>query len=546
MQTAWSMAPGALLIITATRMNRRSFFQGIFTDTRSHSPAFADAAGFSADPRIPASAGLEPLIEPLSLQQAYHLLRRITFAPTVEAARQLQGKTAPEALELLLGTGSGELPAGPSWVDSATENPLSADMYTRFQIEGGRKSFFGQLQNWWLGLMVQENLPVAEKLTLFWSGHFTTEFDSDVYVLPQLLYRQNQLLRRSRLGNFRTLAENITLDGAMLTYLGGELNFAGKPNENYARELMELYTTGLGQYTEGDVQEAARVLTGWRIAKFSDEKAPNGIYNIYFEPTAHDINAKQFMGRSIPARDADTNTEFLVRRDEVQRLISILFEERGPAIASFICEKIYRHFVYSRPGSSDQEIISGLSSLFRQHDFEIRPVLFALLSSQHFFAENNQGVQIKTPAEFVVGLARQLGATLSQANSVMNAIEQSLMDPPDVSGWAGWRTWISTKTYPLRLQFARNLLSSVSDQQLVSLMKKFPEYQDVDRAASALEEYFLPKKVSSARHENYVKILLQNAPEYEWPSIMQDTPTAARNIRALLAVIIKAPDFQLC
>lgn len=522
---------------------RREFFS-LFTRGLAERPV-------ARGERMAVAGGLEPYATPLTPDDAYHLLRRVTFAPTVALAQQLTGKTANEAVELLLGDGSDDAPAPPGdWVDSWTENPANADLPTRFAIEDMWESNFAALQRWWVGLMGSETLPAREKLTLFWSGHFTSEFSYDDYFMPpQLLYRQNQLLRSLRLGGFRELAEEVTLNGAMLAYLGGELNKVGKPNENYARELLELFTTGLGWYTEGDIQEAARVLTGWRIAKFSDEPALNDRYNTYFDAPSHDIDAKQFMGESIAARTPDNNTEFLVRRDEVRELIHIIFRQRTDAAAMFICRKLYHYFVYSKPSAGDEQFIGQLAALFKQEGFAIRPVVAALLKSAHFFDEANRGVQIKTPAENLVGFPRQIGvSSTTESNSMMIAVEQNLMDPPNVAGWEGYRSWISTKTYPLRTQFARTYLQNVSDAALVALARQFADdYTDVYKITTALERYFLPRPVSQARHDNYVKVLLQNAPDYEWPEIILNNEAgAALRLRALIGAFIKAPDFHLC
>lgn len=525
-----------------TFQTRREFFSLFAREahTRDALPATARAA---------VAGGIEPYGAALTLADAYHLLRRITFAPTPTVAQQLVGKTAAQAVEIALGDGSALLPDSPGdWVDKSTENPKNADLQTRFAIEAQWERDFAKLQQWWVALMHSEGFPAREKLTLFWSGHLTSEFTfDDQFLPPQLLYRQNQLLRAQRLGNFKDLIEEITLNGAMLMYLGGELNTAGKPNENYGRELLELFTTGLGWYTEGDVQEAARVLTGWRIAKFNDEPALNGIYNAYFDASAHDTDAKQFMGESIAARTADNNTEFLVRRDEVRALIDIIFRQRPDAVAAFICRKLYSYFVYSKPTEADEQFIAALAAVFKQNDFAIRPVLAALLQSAHFFDEANRGVQIKTPAEFLVGMPRQLGVFSTDANAVMQTVEQSLLDPPNVAGWEGYRAWISTKTYPLRSQFARLYIQKVQDQALVNFAKQFADYADAEKLTAALELYFLPKPVSQARHDNYVKVLLQNAPDYEWPDIIAtNVGGAALRIRALISAFIKAPDFHLC
>ncbi len=526
-------------------MKRRSFFSFF---TFENDERLSSGIGEMPE-RAVLSTGLEPYTAPLTLSQAYHLLRRVTFAPTVSDANLIVGKTADEAVELLLGSGNETPPTPPTWVDRITENPSGADIFTKNSIEGQWRSYNTDLIRWWAELMRKESGTAIEKLTQFWSSHFTTEFTIDEgYIPPQLLFRQNKLIRESRLGNFKKFTKDITLDGAMLVYLGGILNTKRSPNENYGREVMELFTCGLGQYSEGDVKEAARVLTGWRVGQFSDEPKPNGEYATYFRPTDHDSGSKQVLGRSIVARDADTNTEHLVKTEEINKLIDIIFEIRSDATAEFISRKIYRYFIYSNPSATDDAMIVQMATLFKQNDFEIRPLIAAVLKSAHFFDEANVGVQIKTPVDYVVGFARQLSkAFVSDAGSSMSGMEQTLTDPPNVSGWEGYHRWISTKTYPNRRQFASAIVSAMTDQELLNLVKQFADYTDADKLAAALETYFLPKPVTASRHKYYLEeALLQKQPSYEWQAMLTDGTSAARGIKAVLMAFIKAPDFHLC
>lgn len=495
------------------------------------------------------TASIAPYQQPLTRNDALHLLRRFTLGPTQALVDQLVGMRAEEAVDLLLGDPAAEppVPSPGSWVDQAQEDPNGVDIVTRGQIEALWESNFKRLQQWWIDLMRTEHLPAREKLTLFWSGHFTTEFTYDLgYIPPQVLYRQNLMLRRMRLGNFRAFLEEVTLDCAMLEYLGGTLNVAGKPNENYAREMMELYSTGIGWYTEGDVKEAARVLTGWKSSLYSDAPAPNGIFNTWFKPSDHDIGAKQYLGFSIPARDQDTNTEYLVRTQEVRRMIEILFDQRAEAIARFMVGKLYRFFVYSNPAATDIETLNALMQVFIANDFELRPLLRTLLASEHFFDPANRGVQIKSPADYAVGLARQLGIPLPDAASALARMEQDLIDPPDVSGWRGYRTWISTKTIPQRVQYAHQLIASMSDLQAQQLVQSFDGWQSVDTFVAELTRFLLPRPIGSTRLAYYTNVLLAGAPSYEWPTIVSDASAVATRLRALLRIIVKAPDYHLC
>lgn len=506
------------------------------------------AAQSSKNPSL--QSGLEPLSGTLSYRQALHLLRRVSFSATQTQAQALVGKTAEEAVALVLdGAPNAPLPEPPAgdWINEMTENPDNADNDTRNQIHSRWRAQFAGLQSWWTAQMLNEGVTAREKIVLFWSGHFTSEFDfDDMFNPPQLLYRQNQTLRAFAFGDFRALAEEMTLDGAMLNYLGGTLNSKGAPNENYARELLELFTTGVGHYTEGDVQEAARALTGWRASRFNDEPRPNGSYATYFLPSAHDTGAKRFLGVVIPARDSDMNTEFLVRQGEVRRLIDIIFEQRGEEAARFICTKIYRFFVDAHPQRTPEGFIRQMAALFRKANYEILPLLKALFASAHFFDESVVGAQIKTPAELVVGLARQLGASAANAAGAMKSMEQDLIDPPTVAGWEGHRFWLSAKTYPLRVQYAQTLIRSMSAASLAAWARRFPLADNPTALAGGIAEFLFPKPLSETRLQAYRATLLGGAPDYEWRVILQDDNAAATRLKALLAQMAKAPDMQLC
>lgn len=450
-----------------------------------------------------------------------------------------------QAVDLLLNTAS--QPAKPPVADHVTESLEGLDVTLQNQLRAVWRSDQQILSAWYADVMRNAGLTIVEKMVAFWSGHFTTEFETDdgIVVAP-LLYRQNQLFREHGLGNFKDLVMAVTLDGAMLVYLGGDLNNAGAPNENYARELLELYTTGLGQYTEGDVQNAARILTGWRSARYEDLPTPNGIFKTYFLPSEHDISGKEFLGVSFAARDASTNTEFLVQRDEVRKLVDTIFEKRPRAVAEFISRKLYNFFVYSNPVGGDEEFIDAMADLFIESDFEIRPVMAALLKSEHFFDNATIGAQIKTPAEFSVGLGRQLGANRDVVGD-MARLAQELFDPPNVSGWPGYHDWITTTTYPIRSEIASQVVAAIGDDAMIAFIKSFPDHVDVAALITNVAAILLPRPLSSERRASLQAKALAGAPDYEWGEILANSPsTAARNMRDVLNTVVELPDFQLC
>ncbi len=441
------------------------------------------------------AAPIDKVTSPLTRQQAIHLLRRISFAPAPEQIDTFTGLTPDEAVAQILGPENHPLPepseALKNWMDTQEEDPLSVGNLTiRGEIESRIRSRYFQFINWWVELMRVETMPATEKLTLFWSTIWCIEFTYDTLALipPPLLFRNNQTLRKNRIGDYKKFAEAITMDGAMNMYQSMYYSTKEAPNENYARELLELFTmgtynlkTGEANYSEGDIQENARILTGWKTAAYKYDNMPNGVFQNYFRPERHDTGAKTFMNRTIPARDPETeNTEQQVLVEEIQNgMLQIMFEERSDAIAYFICAKIYRYFVYSNETATDWDFVGDLAQIFIDSGFVIKSVFEALLTSEHFYDESIRGIQIKTPPEFVVGMERLLGVKYPKAQQAIADLDQILYRPPNVGSWDAYRTWISTKTYSLRVQHGRAMLEMADNPSLIALAKKFTDNDNI-------------------------------------------------------------------
>jgi uncharacterized protein (DUF1800 family) len=531
-------------------VSRRAFFKNIL-------PSSTNGQSNRRSASRTLSTGLEPFVpdatHPWDALRAGHLLRRTMMMPTWTDIQALVALGEPgKAVDQILNATN--IPTPPSMANHATESLATAN---------GNQVLIGQrisewssdaaaLRAWWEALLLNAQTSLQEKMVVFWSGHFTSQFalgEKD-YVVAPLLYRQNKLLRDHALGNFRDLVRGITLDGAMLVFLGGNQNTAGKPNENYARELMELFTCGLGQYSEGDVQEAARILTGWRVKMFIDQEAPGNVFDVYFNPPDHDTNAKTYLQTTFAAIDTPSNTQDLVKENEIYKMIDVLLTgdqtgSRQQAIAKFICRKLYRFFVYSSPTATDENVITAMADLFVQNNFEIKPVMSALLKSAHFFDNANIGCQIKTPAEYIIGMTRQLAPTY-KIDGNMTGAGQQFFQPPDVSGWKGYHDWITTNTYPVRGTESTAAIAAIDDTTAIAFVKQFTNYSDADVLATSIGQLLLPRPLSTERHDTFVKKLTNNAPAYEWPNILGNPSTAATYIRNLLTYITSLPDFELC
>jgi uncharacterized protein (DUF1800 family) len=289
------------------------------------------------------------------------------------------------------------------------------------------------LRRWWLDRMMTTPAPLLEKMTLFWHSHFATSVQKvrDGY----WMWLQNDTLRRNALGNFATLTKKMSRDPAMMIYLDLQKSRKEQPNENWARELMELFTLGIGNYTEQDIRESARAFTGYRV----DMKTQQ----FRVVPSQHDASSKTFMGRSGPLNGDD--------------IIDTLMKK--PACAQFIGRKIWRYFVEDDPSPPTVEAVA---SRLRAHDYEIRPVLREVFSSAEFYSERVMRSQIKSPVQFLIQTAKLLETSLPSpivAQNSMRQMGQILFAPPNVKGWDGGRAWINTSTLLFRYNLANYLIN---------------------------------------------------------------------------------------
>lgn len=303
-----------------------------------------------------------------------------------------------------------------------------------------------QLQFWWLKRMTQTKRPLQEKMALFWHGHFATSAQKIKNASAN--YHLNQIFRKNGMGNFKTLVTQVGQSPAMLRYLDNMQNVKGKPNENWARELMELFTLGIGNYTEQDIKEAARAFTGWTQR--------NGEF--FNNVRQHDFGPKTFLGRT---GNFDGN-----------QIIDILFEQK--AVSEFLPKKLWEFFVHEEPSPA---LVAELSQVFRENQFEIAPLLRAIFLSNAFYSASAMKNQIKSPIQLLLGLfdgleldflnsseeeEKQIRGRLLQL--AMRQLGQELFFPPNVKGWPGNRAWINTNTILIRYNLSAFLVNGVQPQ----------------------------------------------------------------------------------
>ncbi len=304
---------------------------------------------------------------------------------------------------------------------------------------------------WWLYRMLVSQQPIQERLALFWHNHFATS--ASKVQAGRLMLIQIQLFQRLGLDSFHTLALEVAKDPAMLVWLDGNRNVKGKPNENFARELFELFTMGIGHYTERDIQEAARAFTGWSFSRATA--------SFVFNRNQHDDGEKEVFGK----RDRFTG----------EQVIAMAVEH--PATARHLARKFYQHFI-NDVEPPDERTVEELARVFRESGYSIRALVRRLLLTPAFWSHLNWRKRVKSPVEFVVGALRQVGigerlralnlgegagqrllaAYLRLATQWTRRIGQALLYPPDVAGWEWGKAWISSTTMLERMRFAEFLL----------------------------------------------------------------------------------------
>lgn len=514
----------------------------------------------SANP-VKSQAGLEPYTSSLTRREVIHALRRTSFGADPETVTAFVGRTASDLVESLIqfaaDTTDNPLPPRPQWADDPKPDrkDTPSDIVREYNVNN--LAWINELSAEMITLF--RNGGLRERMTLFWHNHFVTELE--VYELAIYAYRYLSILRENALGDFRQMVRNMGLTPAMLIYLNGDTNEKNSPNENYARELLELFTMsptdrqGNPNYTQQDIEEVARALTGW----FVDEAT----ISVELFEKEFDEGVKTFLGRT--------------GAFDYNDVIDIIFEQRAQETAYFICSKLYREFVYEE---IDDAIVQELAGIFVQNDFQITPVLETLFRSAHFFDPQFIGARIKSPAELITGILIETELApdedkLTELVVQFKDLEQVLLDPPDVSGWPGYRSWLSTNTLPIRWGLADMLLFSGRNNQPIDLTVMASKLPDADGILSAftlplaLAEYLLPVQLAeldiSPVDEEFsgdlidnpvpveilngptyatslAKVFLGDVPWYEW-SLEEDG--ANGRLLSYVQFLMQLPEFQL-
>jgi uncharacterized protein (DUF1800 family) len=488
------------------------------------------------------TSSLAPQTTPLTQQQVAHLYRRLGFSASVETINAQTGQTAGPLIDTLINEALGLAPIpAPEWANWNDSNyPADGDAARAL-----RRAQRDELALAYANSMITNNL--RDRLSFFWSNHFVTELG--IYECNAFLYEYLNCLQRNAIGNFRTFISEIGLTSAMLYYLDGARNNGNNPNENYARELYELFSLGEGNgYTEEDIIETARALTGYV------ERGELGCELVRFRADRFDAGTKTILGQ--------TGTWGY---DDV---ITVLFDQRPQEIAEFICRKLYEFFVH--PDSRDeannaQNIIDGMAATFVANNFELAPVLSQLFKSQHFFDEEAIGVIIKSPYDFYFNILKESSfsyndTTLASFINYAGLLSQEMFNPIDVAGWQRDRSWINTN-----FMIGRWLtIESIMEEMYAEDNEQFRDFglsitgddgmtsNNPDVIARPIIDFVLPKGLlNESEYEKAFAIFRADVdPSYyeggddeSWT--LMTWAQAPFQVQLLLQYLVRQPEFQL-
>ncbi|MBK8699432.1 MAG: DUF1800 domain-containing protein [Saprospiraceae bacterium] len=526
--------------------------------------------------------------------KARHLLRRTTFGPSIHMVNTAINLGLDDTIDLLFasqplpepplksipdGTGSNQLndPGaiyGETWINAAPFPNVNPPMYRNRILRSRSKSLY----SWTILQMHYSEISIREKLALFWHNHFVVA-DGTIAHREYLYYK---LLRAYSTGNFKALTKEITINTGMLLYLSGAENTNVAPNENYSRELLELFTVGKGElagpgdytnYTEGDVTAIAKVLTGWQVLQISN---PNTL-TAQFSQNRHTPGDKQLSFRFNNAVISENGAQ------EVSDLIDVIFQQ--DECSRFIMRKLYRWFVhYEISAEIESHIIEPLATILRNNDYEIAPALKVLLSSDHFF--ESTACMIKSPIDLIMTASRGLGINPPEGEvedeydhayhlyAMSSDLEQALFYHPNVAGWKAYyqepqfdKLWINNLLVPKRHEFCRLMVEggsfSFNDVNynikalipVLDVVKSISDAADPNMLIPKLAEIMFNHPITAIQLTSLKDILIPGLPDFEWtveylgylsdPSNQALAKSVENKLRNLFSVLVRMSEFQI-
>ena len=540
----------------------------------------------------PVLAGITPYTGTFGKEQLIQLLKRTLMGVSKADVDFFTGKTLSQVVDLLL-TQAADPTTTPLKTNNDPDDGLATGATWVYTPDTGGVANARRvtLRTWFMGQLVNSDRTLQAKMFLFWSNHFATELQVSS---PTRTYEYWLMMYRNTMGNFKNMVRDVTFAPQMLAYLNGDQNTKSAPDENYGRELMELFTLGKepnSKYTEDDVKAAAKLLTGWRSRRVLNATTNKYEWLTYFVSNDHDTGTKQFssfFSNKIITGNTAQNTEANARK-EIDSLLDMIFEQRE--VAMFMCRKLYRYFVYYKIDATiEASMITPMADLLIQNNWNIKPVLKALLTSDFFFTMPAKACIIKSPLEYVVGYAREFklgipAITTTNFINVYNAWSyltyengageqgQLIGDPPNVAGWAAYyqepdynRSWINTDTFPKRLRFVDTFMTntgiSIGGGQTVKVdvlgfTDQFgTDAADPNKLIDAVLQLLYRVPVS-ATFRNYLKttiLLGGQTSDYYWTdawNAYKTTPNATNTnvvltrLQKFYKFIVDNPEYQL-
>ncbi|HEV3060107.1 MAG TPA: DUF1800 domain-containing protein [Vicinamibacterales bacterium] len=482
-------------------------------------------------------------------QQVEHLLRRAGFGARPDELTFYGGMTTGQAVDALL-----NYTDIPDDVDDSIGKPGFAGTATR-GVFSPQTNITDSRQRW-VFRMVHTNRPLQEKMTLFWHNHFATGYTKIAGALgategarylaakatedPGLVRGQMEMLRDNALGNFRDILVAIAKDTAMLVWLDGRTNTKTKPQENFAREVMELFTVGVGNYTEPDVYAGARVFSGWNLQHLGSAMDGSQHYEFIFNAGQHDTASKTFSfpvypdgGKTIPARAASDGLQ-----DGIDLLNGLA---ANPNTGRYLAGKLWRFFV-SEFRAPDPGFVDTVASTYLQSRYDMRAVIREVLLSSQFWDPSSYWARYSWPVEFVVRALKDVGwsgFSVDTSLTPMANMGQTLFEPPNVAGWPAGQTWFATGAMLARMNFASTLAAN-QKFNLANTVKA----ASVNRTPDALLAYFLDK-IASAPLDSGVAAELGNYLRATGAWTGSDAQLQAK-APGLVHLLAGSPEYQLC
>ena len=470
---------------------------------------------------------------PMGFDEARHLLARTGFGPTDAEIRGYAPLTREQGVNLVLRDVRTQAitPAPGFTLQTTALRYPGADTVTPEERRAFQQQLVRQgleLRAWWMHEMLVTPSPITERMTLFWHNHFVSSQQKVRF--SQLMYQQNVTLRANALGSFAELLHAASKDPAMLVYLDTAQSRKAQPNENFAREVMELFTLGEGQYTESDIKEAARAFTGWSLDR------ETGGY--LFRPLIHDAGVKTVLGKS--------------GRFDGDAVLDVILER--PQTATFITAKLWREFVSANP---DPREVERIGKAMRNRNYDIKVALRALLLTDAFWDPANRGTMVKSPVELVVGTLRQLDVAPGGAMPfvvVAAGMGQNLFSPPNVKGWPGGEQWINSNSLLARKQFLDRLarMDDAPSAMMATLPANGDDAARVERFVRAVDRGVRNVQFDAARwvarqpgDSTIAKMQSAQALLLPIPPVVADPPKEDADALAFVRATLLDPSYQL-